>query len=88
MENENEEFKLKINNYNELKNISNSKINKILSLQILNLIFIFILLYYSANNKNIFLNKQKLNTVEEKINFLKLLTNNDESEYKGIKNAY
>ena len=67
------------------RNNPNSKINKILYLIIINLFFMYILIYYFIDDKNKLLNKQKINTIEEKIKYLKLLTNNDELEYKGIR---
>jgi hypothetical protein len=71
----------------------NSTINKILYLQIINLLLILIFLFYQT--KNIFLNYQKKQIAEEnpknisdtilkKIKYLKILTNNNENEYKGI----
>jgi hypothetical protein len=71
----------------------NSKINKILYLQIIILFLIFLIFFYQS--ENIFLNKhnkQKAeekpknirDTISEKIKYLKILTNNNEKEYKGI----
>ena len=69
----------------------NSNIKKILYLQIINLILIFLALFYLINNA--FLNspnkqktkeKQKSIGILEKIKYLKILTNNNEKEYKGI----
>lgn len=68
-------------------------INKILYLQIINFLLFFLILFYQ--NKNIVLNnqnKQKAeeksknirDTISEKIKYLKILTNNNEKEYKGI----
>ena len=85
MENEKEEINTKVSSYKELQNIPNSKINKIFSLQTLNLFFMCLIIYYIKENKNLFINKPKVNTIEEKIKFLQLLTNNDELEYRGIR---
>ena len=85
MENETEEIKPKIKNNIEIKKNSNSNINKILLLQILNLFFIFILIYYSKIIIKTFYSKPKESNIAEKIKFVKLLTNNDELEYKGIR---
>jgi len=84
MENETEKIKLKIRNTDEINNNHNSKINKILSLQILNIFFMCIIIYYFKENINTFFNKQKMGNYAEKIEFIKLLTNNDKLEYKGI----
>ena len=88
MESEKEAFKTKSTGYYEYKNNLYSKINKIFSLQSFNLFFICILIYYIKDNKNLFSNKQKeqkVNNIAEKIKFLQLLTNNDELEYRGLR---
>ena len=87
MENESEEFNIKTKSYIIPKIIPYSKINKILWLQIFNFFFICLLIYYSKGNNYIFLNKEKQTRFRDKIKFLQLLTNNDEFEYKGIKNC-
>ena len=99
MENEKEEFKTgkkyKINkiDYN-LKN----KINTIISLLLVNLIVILfilcLLIKFALKEKNapiesktiqyINQNKNVSLTLSDKIKYLKILTNNDESEYKGL----
>ena len=67
--------------------------NWVLYLQIINFLLFFLILFYQ--NKNIILtnqNKQKAeeksnnirNTISEKIKNLKIITNNNEKEYKGI----
>lgn len=89
-----EKLEIKAKGKDKKQQNSNSIINKILYLQIINLILIFITLFYQT--KNIFLksqNKQKpeenpkiiKDTFSEKIKYLKILTNNNENEYKGIK---
>ena len=88
MESEKEAIKTKSTGYYEYKNNLYSKINKIFSLQSFNLFFICILIYYIKDNKNLFSNKQKeqkVNNIAEKIKFLQLLTNNDELEYRGLR---
>ena len=72
----------------------NSNINQILYLQIMmqiiNLLLIFLTLFYQTNNN--FINKQKVeekeknirDTISEKIKYLKILSNNNEKDYKGI----
>ena len=85
MDNESEIIKIKTKNYNEQKTIQNSKINKVLFLQIINLFFVSIIIYYFKENNHILLFKGKQTMLEEKIKFLKLMTNNDELEYKGVK---
>ena len=79
-------------NYKKQQN-QNSIINKILYLQVINLLLIILSLFYQ--NKNIFLNSQNNQiaeensksigaTTSERIKYLKILTNNNENEYKGI----
>ena len=85
MNNEGEIISIRTKNYNEQLHISNFKINKVLSLQILNLFFLSILIFFTKGNNNSFSVRQKKKTLEEKINFLKLLTNNDEFEYRGMR---
>ena len=76
---------MRTKNHYELRNISKFKINKLLSLQILNLFFLTILIYrFKGKSKSYSIIKKK-KTISDKINFLKLLTNNDEYEYKGIR---
>jgi hypothetical protein len=80
------------------------KINKLILLQIINLFFIFLLLFeiysskknqgkylyqnYDKNNYTNNYNNKKddnhLDKLYEKIKLLKIITNNDESEYKGM----
>jgi len=88
MDNEQLEIKGK-EKYKKQQN-PNSMIYKIIYLQIINLILIFLTLFYQT--KNIFLNKQIVeespksikDTISEKLKYLKILTNNNENEYKGI----
>ena len=70
--------------------------NKTWSLQIINMLliilFIFSILNYLKNDKNNLLGKTQninimnanLNLLSDKISFLKILTNNDELQYKGM----
>ena len=96
METEFEKFKIKKYKKNR-KNRKNKKekenSNVLLYLLILNLLLIFPIIFYQI--KNLFFNKspkQKAeeapkinrNTTLEKIKYLKILTNNNENEYKGI----
>ena len=102
MQNE-EEIKIENNKISSLKLIPIKiihNLNKLILLQIVNLIFIIFLLFtmyinkkkenlylYSYNNKNDNTNIENNNiidTLPKKIKLLKLLTNNDEFEYKGI----
>jgi len=88
-----ERFEIKaVQKYKKQKN-PNSIIYKILYIQIINLILIFLTLFYQT--KIFFLNNQNkqiaeensksiINPIGEKIKFLKILTNNNEKEYKGI----
>ena len=87
MENEREIIEIGSKNFKKKQNVSNSKINKIILLQILNLFFLSILVYYFKGDYNPILYREIQTNAEEKINFLKLLTNNDELEYKGIENC-
>jgi len=93
MDSEIEGYEIKTKKNNQNKQNSNTKINKILYLQIINLLLFFMILFHEI--KNIFLNKQNIQKIEEKqkntrsttsekIKYLKLLTNNNEEEYKGI----
>jgi hypothetical protein len=88
-----EQLEIKTNGKFKKQQNPYSLINKILYLQIINLLLIFISLFYQT--KNIFLNNQKKqtpeenpksirDTISEKIKYLKILTNNNENEYKGI----
>ena len=88
-----EQLEIKTNGNNKKQQNSNSTINKILYLQIINLFFIVFILFYQIKNiclKN--LNKQIIeerpknirNSISEKIKHFKILTNNNEKEYKGI----
>ncbi len=88
-----EQLEIKTNGSNKKQQNSNTTINKILYLQIINLLFIVFILFYLIKNiclKN--LNKQIVgeepknirNSISEKIKYLKILTNNNEKEYKGI----
>ena len=95
MENEFDEIKIKYNNSNHnLLNFNLMK-NKIISLQILNLLSILLCFTFlinfikdknnSFNNKNI----EKIDItnsplIEDKLKLLKMITNNDELEYKGV----
>ena len=80
------------------------KINKLILLQIINLFFIFLLLFviysnnknertylYQKSDKNNYTNNfnnkkddNQIDILHKKIKLLKIITNNDESEYKGI----
>ena len=99
MQNE-EEIKIE-NKLNSLKLSTKlfHNINQLILLQIINLLFIFLLLFiifisrkkekitlYSNNNKNDDKNIEKIviDTLPKRIKLLKLLTNNDELEYKGM----
>ena len=93
MDNDIEGYKIRVKNKIKNQQNPNSNINKILYLQIINLLLIFLILFYQI--KNIFLNnsyiqkpkditKGIMNKISEKITFLKILTNNNENEYKGI----
>ena len=69
------------------------KSNKMLYLLIMNLLFIFLVIFYLIKNC-LFNNRKKQKTEEtlkinrkyilEKLKYLKILTNNNENEYKGI----
>ena len=69
----------------------NSYINKILYLQIIILLLIFLTLFYLT--KNIALNRQNSeekpkiirDSISQKLKYLKILTNNNKKEYEGIK---
>ena len=83
------EIKTKIKNKNQQN--PNSNIKKVFYLQIISLLLTFLILFYQINN--IFLNnpnkqkaKEKIENIGilEKIKYLKILTNNNEKEYKGI----
>ena len=87
---------IEIEEMKQKRNIKSNKfhnINKILYLQIINLLLIILTLIYQI--KNIFLkkkNQQKSeenskiirDTISEKLKYLRILTNNNENEYKGI----
>ena len=83
-------FEIKTKEHYKKQQNQNSIINKILYLQVINLLLITLILFYQ--NKNNFLNNQNKQiaeknhsgTTSEKIKYLKILTNNNENEYKGI----
>ena len=85
-----EHFEIKTKGNNKKQQNQNSIINKILYLQMINLLLIFLTFFYQ--NKNNFINTQNKQiaeeshsgTTSEKIKYLKILTNNNENEYKGI----
>ena len=88
-----EQFEIKTSGKYKKQQNPYSFINKILYLQIISLLLIFISLFYQT--KNIFLNNKNKQvseenpkniryTISEKIKYLKILTNNNENEYKGI----
>lgn len=91
---ENEIEKIKLDNHNNFAP-NNPKINKIFFLQIINLLisllFIFFLIIVNKSKTNSFIGKLKnineTKTLEKKIIWLKMLTNNDELEYKGVLNC-
>lgn len=88
-----EHFEIKgIKKYKKQEN-SNCIINTILYLSIINLFLIFISLFYQTKNSFLNQNKHKVeknqkvlvkDIISEKIKYLKILTNNNENEYKGI----
>ena len=85
-----EHFEIKTKGNNKKQQNQNSIINKILYLQMINLLLIFLTFFYQ--NKNNFINTQNKQiaeeshsgTTSEKIKYLKILTNNNENEYKEI----
>ena len=91
MENENDT--IKNINYIDVRarnTKANLRINKIFYLQVANIILLILIIFflYKKEVKDIF-NKTKISntnplSTDEKIKFLKLLTNNDENGYKGI----
>ena len=95
MENEMEDSKIKTSQNNFGYNIhQNDKIKKILSLELINILLIIsLILIYVKNKSNLInnntiktnLNIKDKNNLSEKIKLLKILTNNDESEYNGAK---
>ena len=101
MDNEVDIIKIKNENYQaKYKEYFNHKINKILLIQIIILIVIIINLSFNNNSHKIKeqkplksedLAKNNDNTnkliLNEKLKLLKLITNNDEIEYKGIRNC-
>lgn len=85
--------KIKINSRSnfELKANSTSKMNKIILLQIINLIcIVYFIILFTKKTKNIYnnnkpkLDKSSKRTIYDKIRLLKILTNNDVREYKGM----
>ena len=88
-----EDSKIKTSQNNFGYNIhQNDKIKKILSLELINMLLIVsLILIYIKNKSNIIndniiktnLTRKDKNKLSEKIKLLKILTNNDESEYKG-----
>ena len=93
MENEMEKIKIKLNKaYFVSKDNPKSKLKIIQSLQYITILLIFLLIILSMKDKIFsyqFKIKQYLETnnsinLYEKIRILKLLTNNDELEYKGV----
>jgi len=93
MDNEIETIKNKFNKYKAIIKTPNSKINNILSLQIINLLLFILLIYYfqiykfflSSNKKAFEKESDNKTMLSKKLKYLKLLTNNNELEYKGIK---
>ncbi len=85
MEGEKDEINLKAKNYIEIKNIPNSRANKVILLDFLIIFLLCTFQIYAKENKNNISKKQKMYSMDEKVNYLKLLTNNVEPEYKGIK---
>ena len=85
---------IKIRNKNNYITTPYYRINKILSLQIINIILVILLLFICINKNNIslykdnnYINHHKENhkkNILEKLKLLKILTNNDELEYKGL----
>ena len=84
---------IKINSKYKKHQISNSNINKIIYLQIINLLLIILTLFYQIKNNYIKpQNKQKIEEkpkiikkpIADKLKYLRILTNNNENEYKGI----
>ena len=94
MENEIEMFK----EQNKMKNNNNKikiypKINKIILFQIINLIILIFVIFLIMSNKkyNLLNNKKSIKSfkfddtiISDKIKLLKLMTNNNEYEYKGV----
>ena len=78
------------------KTNSISELNKVLSLQIINILLFIVLIFFNVINirnykphlinkdPNININNNNLNIMANKIKLLKLITNNDEFEYKRI----
>ena len=82
--------KLKRNNNNDFKYNISLFTNSILMIIILFLVFgkYLILKKNKEGNKKIFIQNNKNNTeIEKKIKLLKQMTNNDENEYRGMKNC-
>jgi len=87
-----ERFEIKTKENCKIQQNRNSILYKILYLQIVNLLLIILTFFYK--NNNIFLNiRNKIaeentkgigHTTSEKIKYLKILTNNNKNEYKGI----
>ena len=88
-----ERYEIKAYEKNKKQQNPNSIINKIFYFQIINLILIFISLFCQTKN-TLFNNKNKQigeenpknikETISEKIKYLKILTNNNQNEYRGI----
>ena len=92
MENEMEEIKIKASkNFDSTINMY-SKIKIILSFQIINILIIILFFTFIIKEKHFIPNNgikyyNQINnklTLSDKLKFLKIITNNDESEYKGI----
>ena len=104
MENESQVIQVENNRklYHQVTSSSNIKNNKVILLQLLNLIFIGIfyftfLIIVKSEKRNSFWNKNintkinteisnsnSINNLSKKIRLLKILTNNDVNEYKGM----
>ena len=91
MENELEEMKIRAHNKFSSNEYLISKIKKILSLQIINILIIILFFsllirgkYFNSDGEMKFKAQTKNKTLSEKIKLLKIITNNDESEYKGV----
>ena len=93
MDTEIEGYEIKAKRKYESQQNQNSNIYKLLCLQIINLLLFLLILFYHI--KNLLLNNQNKQieeersknsskTTSEKIKYLKILTNNNENEYKGI----